>query len=195
MAQIDGKPLSNFAFKPKGSLASLGNYSGVGEVFGIRISGIIGWAVWRGFYIMKIPGVATKIRITLNWLYDYFLPRNIVHLQQLAPSSIHEQHYSVGEVVFHKGQLLDALYIIKSGRCVLNDGEGFRREFGPGEHFGERLIEKDHPLTGEFVALEDSVVLKFSRQQFIELRDTLPALNDYFSALEETKYTPGMRSD
>ncbi len=192
-ALIHGKSLSDFSYKPQGSLASLGSYSGVGEVFGIRLSGIIGWAVWRGFYILKIPGLTSKIRITLNWLYDYFLPRNIVHLQQKQQTSLIRQYYSKGDVIFNKGQLLDALYIVESGKCQLNDGVDFCRDFTVGEHFGERLIEHDHELTGDFVALEDSVIIKLNRDEFMALKDSLPSLQNYFAGLEETKYTPGMR--
>lgn len=193
-AAITGKPLSQFAYKPRGSLASLGSYSGVGEVFGIRLSGIIGWAVWRGFYILRIPGLTTKIRITLNWLYDYFLPRNIVHLQQKNRPSLTRQHYSAGDTIFYKGQLLDAFYIIESGVCQLRDETtGFSREFAEGEHFGERLIEHNHPLTGDFTALQDTVIIRFKRDEFATLRDAMPCLQDYFADMEESKYSPEMR--
>lgn len=193
VAQINGTQLKNFFFKPRGGLASLGSYSGVGEVFGIRLTGIVGWAVWRGFYILKIPGIATKIRITLNWLYDYFLPRNIVHLQQKQASSVSEMHFSKDDIVFHKGQLLDGLYVVKSGKAALSDGEGFTRYFDPGDHFGERLIEQNHVMTGDFVAVEDAVLLRFERKQFSELRDAMPVLSNYFDGIDETKYTPVMR--
>ena len=186
--QLNDKPLRAFKFKPKGSLASLGSYSGVGEVFGIRLTGILGWAVWRGFYILKIPGFATKIRITLNWFYDYFLPRNIVHLQQKEISGLKEGHYNKGDIVFSKGQRLDALYIVKTGRCVFDDGRGFHREYAPGEHFGERQLDENRALDGDFRALEDSVMLELERSQLCSLRDALPPLNEYFSHIEESQY-------
>lgn len=192
-AAIKDQPTKKFAYTPRGSLASLGSYSGVGELFGLRVSGILGWAIWRGFYIMRIPGIATKIRITLNWIYDYFLPRSIVHLEQKHQDSVRELHYAAGDIVFHKGQILDALYIVKSGRCVMKGRDGFSHEFGSGDHFGERLIEKNHPLTGEFIALEDSVVIKFDREPFSDFRHSMPVLDEYFNNIEPTKYTPEMR--
>ena len=194
-AQINGKTLKKFSYVPRGSLASLGSYSGVGEVFGVRLTGIIGWAVWRGFYIMKIPGLATKIRITLNWFYDYFLPRNIVHLQQKETLAVNEIHFSKGDIVFHKGQLLDGLYVVKSGRTAISDGEGFKHYFEPGEHFGERLIEQNHVMTGDFVAVEDSVLLRFERSQFSDLRDAMPVIAEYFDNIDEEKYSPKMREE
>ena len=119
IAFIKGKVLNPFNYKPRGSLASLGSYSGVGEVFGIRLSGIIGWAVWRGFYILKIPGLVAKIRITLNWFYDYFLPRNIVYLEQKKKPAVSYLHFSKGEIIFHQDQLLDGFYMVASGKCKL----------------------------------------------------------------------------
>ena len=149
--------------------------------------------IWRGFYILRIPGFATKARITLNWVFDYIFPRSIVYLQQQKTSNVREVHFSAGDVMFHKDQLLDALCIVKSGRCELRDGKGYVREFVPGDHFGERLIERDHALTGEFVALEDSVILKFDRDSLSQLRDTMPILDKYFKNIDQSKYTPEMR--
>ena len=193
VAKLEGKATQNFAYTPRGSLASLGSYSGVGELFGIRVSGLLGWMIWRGFYILRIPGFTTKARITLNWVFDYLFPRSIVYMQQKKTNSLREVHFSAGDIMFHKGQLLDALCIVKSGRCELRDGEGFTREFGVGEHFGERLIEHDHALTGEFVALEDSVLIKLDRQSFSQLRETMPVLDEYFKGIDQNKYTPEMR--
>ena len=193
VAALEGKSTQPFAYTPRGSLASLGSYSGVGELFGIKVSGILGWMIWRGFYILRIPGFSTKARITLNWVFDYLFPRSIVYLQQKKQGNIREVHFSAGDVMFKQGQLLDGLCVIKSGRCELRGAEGFIREFVEGEHFGERLIECDHALTGEFIALEDSVILKFDRESFSQLRETMPVLDDYFNGIDKDKYTPEMR--
>lgn len=198
VANIENKPLVPFAYKPRGSLASLGSYSGVGEVFGIRVSGIIGWAVWRGFYILKIPGFVTKLRITLNWFYDYFLPRNIVYLEQKNKPSVNYMYFSAGEVIFHQDQLLDGFYMVASGKCQLRTRDkvgqkGFKREIKAGEHFGERLLEQDHALTGDFIAIEDTILVKFEREDFLVLRKHLSGLDDYFSNIDENLYSPDLR--
>ena len=193
VAALKGHDTQAFAYTPRGSLASIGSYSGVGELFGIRVSGILAWIIWRGFYILRIPGFATKARITLTWVFDYLFPRSIVYLQQRKQGNIREIHFSAGDVMFKKGQLLDGLCVIKTGRCELKSEDGFVREFVAGEHFGERLIECDHALTGEFIALEDSVILKFDRESFAQLRETMPVLEDYFSGIDQEKYTPEMR--
>lgn len=193
VATLEGKDTKPFAYTPRGSLASLGSYSGVGELFGIKVSGMLGWMIWRAFYIMRIPGFATKARITLNWVFDYIFPRSIVYLQQKKTSNIREVHFSKGDIMFKKEQLLDALCIVKSGRCMLRDGDNFCREFAPGDHFGERLIEQDHALTGEFVAIEDSVILKFDRHALSQLRETMPVVDEYFKGIDQRKYTPEMR--
>jgi len=193
VAHIKGKKTKPFAYKPRGSLASLGSYSGVGELMGVKVSGFLGWVIWRTFYISMIPNFAAKVRILLNWFYDYFFPRSIVYLQQKNTSSITEMHFAAGEEVYHKGQVLDALYIIKSGKCVLHSESGHKHEYLPGDHFGERIIQKNRPVTGEFLAEEDSVVLRFERTAFTQLREAMPGLDNYFSQIDPEKYTPENR--
>ena len=52
--------------------------------------------------------------------------------------------------------------------------------FGPGEHFGERVLVKSLLRTGLVVALEDSVVLWISQRDFTRLARAFPFLETYF---------------
>ncbi|MEE8289800.1 MAG: hypothetical protein V3R25_10350, partial [Nitrosomonadaceae bacterium] len=72
VASRESKRLRSFAYQPKGSFASLGNYKAVAELFGFRLSGLLAWVMWRGFYIGMLPGFSTRLRVALNWLFDYF---------------------------------------------------------------------------------------------------------------------------
>ena len=79
-AVLKGQAPGPFDHSTKGAMASLGHYQGVAEVFGVRISGLVAWLLWRSFYISMLPGFFTRLRVALNWAFDYVLPRNLVQL-------------------------------------------------------------------------------------------------------------------
>lgn len=66
--------------KTQGSLAAFGCYHAVADVFGFRISGFPAWFLWRSVYLMKMPGLARKMRVMLDWTAELFFRRDIVQL-------------------------------------------------------------------------------------------------------------------
>ena len=195
MAQDSLRP---FAFKPRGALASIGHYSAVAELFGLRFSGLVAWFMWRGFYILRLPGFATKMRVTLNWLFDYVLPRNIVQIRSDQRSATRFVRLRKGDVLFKAGQIPDGFYTIVEGALesriadpVL--GEDFVRVLGPGDHWGERELAQNSQTKGQLTALEDSRVLVLRRDDFARLRDSLPVLDDYFNRISDKVYAHPLR--
>ena len=187
VAEIHNLPLTRFSYKPRGSLASIGDYKGVAEIRNFRISGFIAWALWRVVYLAMLPSAVSRIRIALNWLFDYFIPRNIVHVEQHLPSTTCFMRFKAGDVVAEKNQILRGLYTVVKGRLQLEvmeeDGRVFKRDILPGDHFGERTIEKDILTTGCLVALEESHLMFIERSDFAKLRDYLPGFGKYISSL------------
>ncbi len=64
----------------QGSIAALGCRTGVAQVFGIRLSGFPAWFLWRTVYLMKMPTLARKIRVALDWTLDLVFRPDIVEL-------------------------------------------------------------------------------------------------------------------
>src|SRR4029077_14661485 len=58
-------------------LASIGHHSGVARVFGVKFFGFIAWWMWRTFYLAKLPRLAKKLRVIVNWTLDFFFGREI----------------------------------------------------------------------------------------------------------------------
>jgi NADH dehydrogenase len=79
-AQLRGQPTRPFSFKPVGQLATIGHNKAVAEMFGLRISGFVAWLLWRGVYLLKIPTLARKTRLFLEWNWAMFFPPDIAHL-------------------------------------------------------------------------------------------------------------------
>jgi NADH dehydrogenase len=69
-----------FDYRTQGSLAALGCRTGVAEVFGMRISGFPAWWLWRTVYLLKMPGLARKARIAIDWTLDLFFRKDDVQL-------------------------------------------------------------------------------------------------------------------
>ncbi len=80
ISRLHNRPTTPFSYKPQGMLASIGHNKAVAEVFGIPFSGLIGFMMWRGVYLLKIPTLARKIRLFLEWNWAMFFPPDIAHL-------------------------------------------------------------------------------------------------------------------
>jgi NADH dehydrogenase len=80
LARIAGRETKPFYFRPKGQLSSVGHNKAVAEVFGLKLSGFIAWLMWRGLYLLRIPTLARKTRLFLEWNWAMFFPPDIAHL-------------------------------------------------------------------------------------------------------------------
>jgi NADH dehydrogenase len=79
-SSLRGAPTRPFSFRPVGQLSSVGHNNAVAEMFGVRISGFVAWLLWRGVYLLKIPTLARKTRLFLEWNWAMFFPPDISHL-------------------------------------------------------------------------------------------------------------------
>jgi len=79
-AHLQGRATTAFSFKPVGQLSTIGHNKAVAEMFGIKLSGFVAWLLWRGVYLLKIPTLARKTRLFLEWNWAMFFPPDISHL-------------------------------------------------------------------------------------------------------------------
>ncbi len=80
ISKIKGKPTREFSYKPAGMLASIGHNNAVAEIYGLRMSGIIAFFIWRAIYLAKVPTLQRKTRLFLEWTWSVFFPHDIAHL-------------------------------------------------------------------------------------------------------------------
>jgi len=71
---IKGQPTKPFSFKLLGELCSIGGHSAVAELFGLHLSGLIAWFMWRGIYLFKLPTFARKFQVGFDWAWLLFFP-------------------------------------------------------------------------------------------------------------------------
>jgi NADH dehydrogenase len=79
VAHLAGKPTRAFRYRPKGQLSSVGHNKAVAEIFGLSLSGFVAWLMWRGLYLLRIPTLARKTRLFLEWNWAMFFPPDLSH--------------------------------------------------------------------------------------------------------------------
>jgi len=80
-ARLQGGPTRPFKFVPLGAFSSIGHNKAVAEILSMKLSGLIGFLLWRAVYLIKIPTFARKARLFLEWNWALFFPQDIVHLR------------------------------------------------------------------------------------------------------------------
>jgi NADH:ubiquinone reductase (H+-translocating) len=79
VAQLEGSSTRPFRYRPKAQLSSVGHNKAVAEILKFKLSGFIAWLMWRGVYLLRIPTVARKARLFLEWNWAMFFPPDIAH--------------------------------------------------------------------------------------------------------------------
>ncbi len=74
LAVMAGKATKPFDFGGLGSFASIGDRMAAANVFGIDLTGFLGWLVYRTAYLAKFPTFRMKLRLGLDWFADFWLP-------------------------------------------------------------------------------------------------------------------------
>lgn len=91
-----------------------------------------------------------------------------------------ERSYGPGEIVFREGAQGDAMYVVRSGRVAIVKGDFTSPTVlacgGPGELFGEMALLEEKPRSASVVALENTRLLRVSRQRFHALLSTEPSV-------------------
>ena len=85
VAAVRGFEPREYRHKHAGSVASLGLYKGVAQVYGIKLRGFPAWFMHRTYHMSRVPTFARKLAVVVDWTQAFFFRREIVSLW-----SIHE---------------------------------------------------------------------------------------------------------
>lgn len=83
VAQLRGRPLTEYRHKYAGSVASLGLHEGVAYVYGRRLHGYPAWFMHRAYHLSRMPTFNRKARVLAEWLLAGLFKREIVSLGSL----------------------------------------------------------------------------------------------------------------
>lgn len=173
LADINGRKtkIKPFVFGGLGQLAVVGHHSGVAEVMGLKITGILAWWMWRSVYFMKLPGLRCKIRVGIDWALDTIFPRDINKIALQRTDQLRRAHYREGDTIITQGEIGDRFYIIESGEVEMIQAQPGQPENQvairkAGESFGEIALLKDVPRTATVRCLTPVDVITFTRNDF-----------------------------
>ena len=82
IASMKGKPTKPFTFQSLGMMASLGARQGVAGLFDkFLLTGFPAWALWRTYYLARLPGLDRQARVAFDWTLGLIFPRDIAELR------------------------------------------------------------------------------------------------------------------
>ena len=72
VARIQCRPGSAFAYRDKGSMATIGRNQAVADLgHGIRLHGFVGWVAWLGLHLLYLMGFRNRVTVFVNWAWNY----------------------------------------------------------------------------------------------------------------------------
>lgn len=77
---LRGEPTEPCDLDNLGAIAALGCRTGVAKILGVKLSGFPAWFMFRTVYLLKMPGLARKIRVALDWTIDLLFSKDAVQL-------------------------------------------------------------------------------------------------------------------
>lgn len=75
-----GEPLKPFAYKDKGSLATIGRSAAVAQVGRVKLTGFPAWVTWLVVHLIQLIGFRNRLMVLINWGYNYVLGKRGVRL-------------------------------------------------------------------------------------------------------------------
>lgn len=81
LATLSNRKTKPFRHRSRGMMASVGHLKGVAEVFGVPLTGVPAWFLWRAYYLSQMPTLGRKLRIFVEWTWGMFFPADITHLR------------------------------------------------------------------------------------------------------------------
>lgn len=190
---LKGEPTKPFRFKNLGQLCSIGGYSAVAEMLGMRISGLLAWLLWRGVYLFKLPTWSRRIKVALDWAWDVLFPRDLSFLNTDEAKQITHAYYRKGDFIHHQGDLARVFSVIEDGQVEILQATDQNSEpkllavLGKGDFFGDGALLGNRPhetsirargvvrlaqvgsalfsqITGSFAAMRDLLATALTHQ-------------------------------
>lgn len=70
-ARLAGRSVEPFAYRDKGSLATIGRRAGVAEIAGLRFSGAVAWILWLFIHLFFLIGFRNRFVVMVEWAIAY----------------------------------------------------------------------------------------------------------------------------
>jgi len=79
-ARLAGKTrTAPFAYRDKGSMATIGHLSAVADAFGMKFTGVTGYTMWGFVHVLYLVGRGNRVAAVLNWARALTFSKNRPH--------------------------------------------------------------------------------------------------------------------
>ena len=86
-----GKDPGSFEYRDAGALATIGRNRAVADIFGLKVTGFLGWLLWGAAHVYFLIGFKNRLFVVLHWLWSYLTwqrgVRLILHRGRPDPKS------------------------------------------------------------------------------------------------------------
>ena len=85
-----------FAYRDKGSMATIGHLSAVTDAFGMKFTGVIGYTMWGFVHVLYLVGWGNRVAAVFNWARALTFSKNRPHrtiTYEHAQNELAEHHY------------------------------------------------------------------------------------------------------
>jgi NADH dehydrogenase len=72
LRQLRGEPLTPFAYRDKGAMATIGRSRAIAEIGRLRLSGTVAWWAWLVLHVVMLIGFRNRLVVLVNWAWNYF---------------------------------------------------------------------------------------------------------------------------
>lgn len=146
-----GEPTRPFRFKALGELCSIGGYQAVAEMFGMHVSGLLAWFLWRSVYLFKLPTWSRRSKVALDWAWDLLFPRDLSFLNSDAGKHFTQVYYRPGDLIQRQGDPARVFSVIEEGQVEVlvsdspNAPEKVVSVLSKGDFFGNAALLENRP--------------------------------------------------
>jgi len=80
VAELTGLPRRPFDFRLLGEMVPLSRHTAVADLRGLKLTGFPAWFLWKTVYMLKLPTLASRLRVVLDWTVELFFERDVSEL-------------------------------------------------------------------------------------------------------------------
>ena len=69
-----------YSYRTRGQMATLGSRHGIALVGSMRVKGVLGWIIARGYHVLQLPFAARRARVLADWTAAALFRRDVAEL-------------------------------------------------------------------------------------------------------------------
>ena len=71
LGDLEGRPRGQFAYRDKGTMATIGRSRAIAKVGRLQMSGTLAWLAWLGVHVLFLIGFKNRFAVMFAWMWQY----------------------------------------------------------------------------------------------------------------------------